>query len=400
MPDAVFPPPPDRVQPRRALLSVFDKTGLVETARALHALGVELVSTGGTRAAIAEAGLPVRDVAELTGFPEMMDGRVKTLHPMVHGGLLGVRDAPAHAEAMAAHGIGGIDILYCTLYPFERVSAAGADFATAVENIDIGGPAMTRSAAKNHGYVAVCVDPQSMAEVLDALHAEGATRLELRTRLAARAFARTAAYDAAVSAWFARELDDLFPARMSVAGELIQAMRYGENPHQGAAFYRTGEVRPGVATARQLQGKALSYNNVADTDAAIELVAEFDPGESAAAVIVKHANPCGVALGRDLETAYRRALQCDPVSAFGGIVAVNRKLDAAAARAIADIFTEVVVAPDADEDAVAVFAAKKNLRLLLTGGLPDPAQPGQTVRSVAGACWSRAATSPGCARPT
>ncbi|WP_174299296.1 bifunctional phosphoribosylaminoimidazolecarboxamide formyltransferase/IMP cyclohydrolase [Caulobacter sp. S45] len=379
-----FPPAPDRVPVRRALISVSDKAGLVEAGRALHALGVELVSTGGTRAALAAAGLPVRDVAELTGFPEMMDGRVKTLHPVVHGGLLGVRDAPSHAQAMAEHGIGGIDLLYVNLYPFEATVAAGADFATAVENIDIGGPAMIRSAAKNHGCVAVCTDPEAMAEVLAALQADGATTLELRKRLAARAFARTAAYDAAISTWFAGQLGDAFPERKAIAGERLQTMRYGENPHQAAAFYRLGATRPGVAAARQHQGKALSYNNVADTDAAFELVAEFDPADHAAVAIIKHANPCGVAVGGSLLEAYRRALQCDPVSAFGGIVAVNRRLDVAAARAIVEVFTEVVIAPEADEDAIAVFAAKKNLRLLTTGGLPDPRAAGEVFRSVAG----------------
>jgi phosphoribosylaminoimidazolecarboxamide formyltransferase/IMP cyclohydrolase len=277
-----FPPPPDRQPVRRALLSVSDKTGLVEAAKALAARGVELISTGGTRAAIAAAGLPVKDVSEVTGFPEMMDGRVKTLHPRVHGGLLGVRDAPAHAAAMDEHAIAAIDLLYVNLYPFEATVAGGADFATSVENIDIGGPAMIRSAAKNHGYVAVCTAPDDLAEVLAAIEADGATSLALRKRLAGRAFARTAAYDAAISGWFAQQLDAT-PARKTIAGELVQAMRYGENPHQAAAFYRTAEARPGVATARQLQGKALSYNNVADTDAAIELVAEFDPGDSAAA---------------------------------------------------------------------------------------------------------------------
>ncbi len=381
---ATFPPAPDRVPVRRALISVSDKAGLIEAARALHDLGVELVSTGGTRAAIAAAGLAVKDVAELTGFPEMMDGRVKTLHPAVHGALLGVRDAPAHAQAMAEHGMAGIDLLYVNLYPFEATVASGADFPLAVENIDIGGPAMIRSAAKNHGYVAVCTDPEAMAEVLAALRADRATTLDLRRRLAARAFARTAAYDAAISTWFAGQLDDAYPARKTIAGERLQTMRYGENPHQAAAFYRSGAARPGVAAARQHQGKELSYNNVADTDAAFELVAEFDPVDRAAVAIIKHANPCGVAVGGSLLEAYRRALQCDPVSAFGGIVAVNRRLDAEAARAIVEVFTEVVIAPEADDDAIAVFATKKNLRLLTTGGLPDPRASGEVFRSVAG----------------
>jgi phosphoribosylaminoimidazolecarboxamide formyltransferase/IMP cyclohydrolase len=379
-----FPPAPDRAVVRRALISVFDKTGLVDAAKALVETGVELVSTGGTRAAIAAAGLPVRDVAELTGFPEMMDGRVKTLHPAVHGGLLGVRAAPDHAEAMERHAIGSIDLLYVSLYPFEAAVAGGGDFATCVENIDIGGPAMIRSAAKNHAYVAVATSPTDLAEVLDALKADGATTMALRQSLAARAFARTASYDAAIAAWFAGQAGEAFPARKTIAGSLVQTMRYGENPHQKAAFYAFPKPRAGVATARQLQGKALSYNNIADTDAAYELVAEFDPKASAAVAIIKHANPCGVALGSDVRTAYLRALECDPVSAFGGIIALNRRLDLAAAQEITKILTEVVIAPGADEDAIAFFAKKKNLRLLLTEGLPDPLAEGEAFRSVAG----------------
>jgi phosphoribosylaminoimidazolecarboxamide formyltransferase / IMP cyclohydrolase len=380
---SAFPPAPDLIPVRRALISVSDKTGLVETAQALAAAGVELVSTGGTKAAIAAAGLPVKDVAELTGFPEMMDGRVKTLHPVVHGGLLGVRDAPEHAAAMREHQIGPIDLLYVNLYPFEATVARGAGFAECVENIDIGGPAMIRSAAKNHAYVAVCTGPEDMAEVLAALKA-GGTTLELRRRLAARAYARTAAYDAAISGWFAGQVGEAWPARKSIAGQLKQTMRYGENPHQAAALYTFPNPRPGVATARQLQGKELSYNNINDTDAAVELVAEFDPGASAAVAIIKHANPCGVALGPDLKTAYERALQCDPVSAFGGIVAVNRRLDASAAAEICKIFTEVVIAPEADEDAIERFRRRRDLRLLVTGALPDPLAKGETFKSVAG----------------
>ena len=379
-----YPAAADLAPVKRALLSVSDKTGLIDMARALTELGVELVSTGGTRAAIAAAGLPVRDVSDLTGFPEMMDGRVKTLHPMVHGGLLGVRDAPEHAAAMAEHAIDGIDLLYVNLYPFEETVAAGGDFAACVENIDIGGPAMIRSAAKNHAYVAVCTAPEDLAEVVAALKADGATPLALRQALAARAYARTAAYDTAISAWFAAAVGEAFPKRKSITGALVQTMRYGENPHQAAAFYAFPHPRAGVATARQLQGKELSYNNIADTDAAIELVAEFDPKAHAAVAIIKHANPCGVALGADLTEAYQRALQCDPVSAFGGIVAVNRSLDGAAATEIAKIFTEVVIAPGADADAIAVFAKRRNLRLLLTDGLPDPLAAGETFRSVAG----------------
>ena len=374
-----FPPAPDRVAPKRALISLSDKTGLEDAARTLHGLGVELVSTGGTRAAIAGFGLPVKDVADLTGFPEMMDGRVKTLHPVVHGGLLGVRDAADHAEAMATHNIGPIDIVWVDLYPFESTVASGAGFDAVVENIDIGGPAMIRSGSKNHGYVAVCVDQASVAELLEALKADGATTLALRKRLAASAFARTAAYDAAVSGWFAQQVGDAAPARKSISGSLAETLRYGENPHQTGAFYRTGDTRPGVAHARQLQGKELGYNNIADADAAYELVAEF---EAPACVIVKHANPCGVAVGSDLAAAYARALECDAVSAFGGVIAVNRSLTGADARLITDIFTEVVIAPGADEEARAIFAARKNLRLLLTDGLPGPVARPQPHRRI------------------
>jgi phosphoribosylaminoimidazolecarboxamide formyltransferase/IMP cyclohydrolase len=379
-----YPKAPDRAPIKRALISVSDKTGLIETAQALHDLGVELISTGGTKAAIAGAGIPVKDVSEITGFPEMMDGRVKTLHPIVHGGLLGVRDAPEHAKAMSEHGIGGIDLLYVNLYPFEATVASGADHDTCVENIDIGGPAMIRSAAKNHAYVCVCTEPEQVAEVIAALKADGTTPLPLRRLLAARAYARTAAYDAAIAGWFAAELQDWFPPRLTLAGERIQTMRYGENPHQFAAFYRSGEGRPGVATARVVQGKELSYNNVADTDAAFELVAEFDPAEHAAVAIIKHANPCGVAVAPDAATAYQRALECDPTSAFGGIVALNRTLDAKTASELLKIFTEVVIAPDAEEAALTLFQAKKNVRLLLTGGLPDPQRQGGVFRSVSG----------------
>ena len=380
-----FPPAPDLVLIRRALVSVFDKTGLIEAARELADLGVELVSTGGTAAALAGAGLAVKDVSALTGFPEMMDGRVKTLHPAVHGALLGVRDAAHQAAAMAEHQIGAIDLVYVNLYPFEASVAAGSSFEASIENIDIGGPAMIRSGAKNHAYVAVCTEPEDLARVLDALRRDGGTSLALRRDLAARAFARTAAYDGAIAAWFAAgQGDGGWPPRKLIFGRLEAAMRYGENPHQGAALYVSPTPRPGVTTARQLQGKALGYNNISDTDSALELVAEFDPDVSAVAVIVKHANPCGVALGADLAKAYQRALQCDPVSAFGGIVAVNRRLDGAAAAEIVKIFTEVVIAPDADEAAIAVFSARKNLRLLLTGSLPDPRARGETFKSVAG----------------
>jgi phosphoribosylaminoimidazolecarboxamide formyltransferase/IMP cyclohydrolase len=369
----------------RALLSVSDKTGLAEFARILADYGIELVSTGGTAKALKDAGLRVLDVAELTGFPEMMDGRVKTLHPKVHGGLLAIRQHPAHAQAMAAHGIRPIDLLVVNLYPFEATVARDAAFDECIENIDIGGPAMIRAAAKNHADVAVVVEPADYGTVLAELaqHA-GSTTLALRKKLAAKAYARTATYDAAISNWFATELHDAAPAYRAFGGHLAEALRYGENPHQSAAFYRAPEARFGVATARQAQGKQLSYNNINDTDAAYECVAEFDPGQTAACAIIKHANPCGVAEGASLVDAYRRALACDRTSAFGGIVALNRALDADAARAITEIFTEVIIAPDATEEAIAIVAAKKNLRLLLAGGLPDPRASGLTVKSVAG----------------
>jgi phosphoribosylaminoimidazolecarboxamide formyltransferase/IMP cyclohydrolase len=369
----------------RALISVSDKNGLIDLAQALARYGVEIVSTGGTRAALRAAGLTVIDVAELTGFPEMMDGRVKTLHPNVHGGLLAIRHNSQHAAALAQHGIRPIDLLVVNLYPFEDTIAGGADFENCVENIDIGGPAMIRAAAKNHDDVTVVVEPQDYEQLTAELaqHA-GATTLALRRKLAAKAYARTAAYDAAISNWFARELADPAPAYRAVAGRLAQALRYGENPHQSAAFYRTPETRFGVATARQLQGKQLSYNNINDTDAAYECVAEFYPERTAACALIKHANPCGVAEAESLIEAYRKALACDPVSAYGGIVALNRTLDAEAARAITEIFTEVIIAPDATPEAIAVVAAKKNLRLLLAGGLPDPRAVGLTVKSVAG----------------
>src|SRR5437764_362796 len=383
---------------RRALLSVSDKSGLVEFARALADQSIELISTGGTRKALAEAGLGVLDISELTGFPEMMDGRVKTLHPKVHGGLLALRDNQHHDAAMRAHGIQPIDLLVVSLYPFEATVAKGADFDTCIENIDIGGPAMIRAAAKNHADVMVVVDPNDYAVVLMELRDHGgATTLELRRRLAAKAYARTGVYDAAISNWFADQLSDAAPAFRAIGGHLIEPLRYGENPHQAAAFYRTSEQRPGVATARQLQGKTLSYNNINDTDAAFECVAEFDPRRTAACVIVKHANPCGVAEGGSLVDAYRKALACDPVSAFGGIVALNQPLDAAAARAITEIFTEVIIAPAASEAAQAAelpeplttgwvvaadafFPFADGLLVAIEAGATAVIQPGGSVR--------------------
>ena len=378
---------------RRALLSVSDKTGLVPFAKALSDQGVALVSTGGTSAALKAAGLAVTDVADLTGFPAMMDGRVKTLHPAVHGGLLAIRGNAEHDAAAAKAGIQPIDLLVVNLYPFEATIANNAADDECIENIDVGGPAMIRAAAKNHDGVVVLVDAGDYAGVLAEMAAHaGGTTFGFRQRMAAKAYARTATYDAAISTWFAATLDDTAPDSganhqapkyRAFGGELAQELRYGENPHQIAAFYRSADRRIGVATATQHQGKELSYNNLNDTDAAFELVAEFDPTVPAVAII-KHANPCGVAIGATLKDAYLAALRCDSTSAFGGIIALNRAIDAEAATEITKIFTEVVIAPDATPDAKAIFAAKRNLRLLTTGGLPDPRAKGLMVRSLAG----------------
>ena len=374
----------DVIPAKRALLSVSDKDGIIELARALVDLGVDLVSTGGTRRAIADAGIPVIDVSDVTDFPEIMDGRVKTLHPLVHGGLLGVRDHEEHAKAMQEHGIVGIDIVVVNLYPFEETISKGADYSSAIENIDIGGPAMVRASAKNHAYVSVVTDPADYDDVLGAIKDKGGTSYQQRQKLAAKAFAMTAAYDAAVSNWFADELEHNMPIKRAVAGTLSSVMRYGENPHQTAGFYKTGAHRYGVSTATQIQGKQLSFNNINDTDAAFELVSEFDPNRTAAVAIIKHANPCGVAEGASLKDAYEMALRCDPVSAFGGIVALNQTLDGEAAEEIVKVFTEVIIAPDVTDEAKAIVAAKKNLRLLITGGLPDVREKALNIRSVAG----------------
>jgi phosphoribosylaminoimidazolecarboxamide formyltransferase/IMP cyclohydrolase len=368
----------DFVPVRRALISVSDKTGLVEFAKALAGLGVEILSTGGTAQALRQAGIPVVDVSAHTGFPEILDGRVKTLVPQIHGGILGRRDDPAHMAQMAEHNIAPIDLVAVNLYPFEKTVAGGADFADCVENIDIGGPALIRAAAKNHDAVAVLTAPEHFAQVLAELAEHGGTSLALRKSLAAQAYARTAAYDAAIANWFAGAE---YPARFVVAGALKQNLRYGENPHQSAAFYTAAPARFGVATAVQVQGKELSYNNLNDTDAAFECVAEF---AEPSIVIVKHANPCGVASATVMADAWDAALACDPVSAFGGIVALNRTLDEQTASKIATIFTEVIIAPDATEGAKTVLAKKKNLRLLLTGGVPDAAAAAQNFKSIAG----------------
>jgi phosphoribosylaminoimidazolecarboxamide formyltransferase/IMP cyclohydrolase len=365
---------------RRALLSVSDKTGIVELAQGLAQNGVELVSTGGTAKALRDAGLEVRDISDLTGFPEMMDGRVKTLHPVVHGGLLAVRDDAAHVASMEEHGIGAIDLVVVNLYPFEATVAKGAERDEIIENIDIGGPSMVRSAAKNHAFVAIVTDPADYALV-----AGGSTTLADRRKFAAKAYAATAAYDGMIATWFGQvDQGEAFPETLAITLQRGQSLRYGENPHQSAAFYTAGGSAPrGIGQARQVQGKDLSYNNLNDADAALDLISEYRDA-APTCVIVKHANPCGVATGETLEAAYGAAFACDTVSAFGGIIALNRPLDGATARAIAGIFTEVVVAPDADEEALAIFAAKKNLRLLLTGELPDPARAGLLAKAITG----------------
>jgi len=370
---------------RRALLSVSDKTNLVGFARALAGLGVELVSTGGTAAALKDAGIAVRDIAEHTGYPELMDGRLKTLHPKVHGGLLAIRGNAEHARSAAAHGIEPIDLLAVNLYPFEAAVARGAPFTDCIENIDIGGPAMIRAAAKNHAGVCVVVDPEDYAVVLEDIAAGGgATSLRLRAALAAKAFALTAAYDAAIGTWFAAEIGEANPRWRTFSGSLVRTLRYGENPHQMAALYASGGRRCGMAAAAQQQGKELSYNNLADGDAAIALISEFDCRRCPAVAIIKHANPCGVALGATLLEAYDKALRCDPASAFGGIIALNGPIDAATAEAITKILTEIVIAPEASAEARAIFAAKRNLRLLTIGTLPDPRAQGLAFRQVSG----------------
>jgi phosphoribosylaminoimidazolecarboxamide formyltransferase/IMP cyclohydrolase len=378
-------PAPDLVPIRRALISVSDKTGLVQHAWALAKYGVSLISTGGTKQAIAESNLDVTDVSTVTGFPEMMDGRLKTLHPKVHGGLLARRDLEGHVESMEEHNIPPIDLLYVNLYPFEATVAREGSFEECVENIDIGGPAMIRAAAKNHEFVAVATDAEDLTSILDELRQhKGSTTLALRRRLAQKAFARCAAYDAAISNWFADTLNEATPAWRAFGGKLRQGLRYGENPHQRAAFYADANPRPGIATAEQLQGKDLSYINLLDADAAFEIASEFDGAKMPAVAIIKHANPCGVAIGASLRDAYERALACDPVSRFGGVIAVNTLLDLEAAEAIAAMFTEVIIAPDISAQAATALSKKKNLRVLITGKMPNPKDRAWLARSVSG----------------
>src|SRR5215468_5066081 len=381
-PHYVPSPTPDLARIERALISVSDKEGLVELGRALAQHNIEILSTGGSAKALREAGLKVVEVSDHTGFPEIMDGRVKTLQPSIHGGILARRTDEGHCKAMRDHRIAGIDLVVVTLYPFEATVARGADFATSVENIDIGGPALIRASAKNHDFVTVVVDPADYVALIAelALH-DGGTTLALRRKLAAKAFARTAAYDSAIAGWFARQEGETFPERLTLAAERVQILRYGENPHQQAAFYSDGSRRPGVATARIVQGRELSYNNISDTEAAYECVAEF---KEPAVVVVKHANPCGVAIGADQYSAYLKAYACDPVSIYGGIVALNTTLDARTAEDLAKRFLEVVIAPDATQEALAVLARRKDVRVLLAGTLPDPTAGGMTLKSVAG----------------
>lgn len=368
----------------RALISVSDKTGVVEFARSLESLGTEIISTGGTAKAIREAGIAVKDVSEITGFPEIMDGRVKTLHPLVHGGLLGRGE---HDKAvMEKHGITQIDIVAVNLYPFEAtVARPDCSFADAIENIDIGGPAMIRSAAKNHAFVSVVVDPSDYGAIIEELTTNaGTVSSATRQRLAKKAFSHTGCYDAAIAAYFrGQDNDDSYPERLPVALKLRETLRYGENPHQSAALYTTSDSAPGsLVSARQIQGKPLSFNNIADANAALECVKSLDqPG----CVIVKHANPCGVAVNADQVAAYQAAYACDPTSAFGGIIAFNRPVQAeVAATIIAQQFVEVVVAPSVDDGAAAAFAAKPNVRVLACGEWAEAAKPGMMLQQVEG----------------
>jgi len=364
---------------KRALLSVSDKTGLIELAAFLHGKGVEILSTGGTAKVLRDAKIPVKDVSEYTGFPEIMDGRVKTLHPKIHGGILAVRDSKEHQAAMEKHQIPPIDLIVINLYPFEETVAKGADFDTSIENIDIGGPSLIRGAAKNHAFVTVVVDPADYGKVMDEIRSGGDTSAATKKTLAAKAYARTAAYDSAISRWFAAQLGNPFPASLTVSGSLKQIMHYGENPHQKAAFYVT-ETAGTLAAAKQVQGAELSYNNVNDASAAFELVREFD---EPAVVIVKHANPCGVAIAGNITDAFKKALACDPVSAYGGIIAVNRPLTQDFCEALGKLFLEVLIAPDVDAAAKQALASRKKLKLLLSDKVTK-AKPTMVIKSVSG----------------
>ncbi len=375
---------PKAVQIRRALISVSNKDGLEAFVRKLHARDIEILSTGGTAGFIRNLDIPVTDVSDYTEFPEMMDGRLKTLHPRIHGALLAQRNNEEHESAAKKHGINPIELLVVNLYPFAETMLSGADYATCVENIDIGGPAMIRAAAKNHDRVTVVTDVQDYSSLLKELEEhDGATTYALRRRLAANAYSLTATYDSNIASWFAaQDFATDFPRRASFSGTLKQTLRYGENPHQQAALYTVdGSQRPGPAQASQIQGKEMSYNNFLDTDAAFELVAEF---EEPAIAIIKHANPCGVAVAQNLKDAYISARMCDPVSAFGGIIAANRMLDAETAEAIVKSYVEVIIAPSVENAALRILEKKENIRVLTTGAMPDPGVKRRMVRQIAG----------------
>ncbi len=376
---------PRAIKIKRALISVSDKNGIEDFAQKLQNHGVEIISTGGTAKLLQSKGLKVTEISDFTGFPEIMDGRVKTLHPKVHGALLARRDDEQHLKAMSDNDIQGIDMLIVNLYPFVETMKAGKNFNTCIENIDIGGPAMIRSAAKNHDFLTVITDPEDYERVLNDMDShDGAITHHVRKHLAATAFSLTATYDSNISSWLVAQMDESFgyPRRISFSGNLKQELRYGENPHQSAALYTMDDcIRPGAATATQIQGKALSYNNLNDTNAAFELVAEF---EEPTVAIIKHANPCGVASAQSTLEAYNRALQCDPTSAFGGIIALNRALNKETAEAIMGGFVEVIIAPSIEDGAIEVLQAKKNIRVLTTGSMPDKGQKGRMITRISG----------------
>lgn len=370
---------------KRALISVSDKKGIVKFASALNDAGIKIISTGGTFSELKKANIDVKDVSSVTSFPEILDGRVKTLHPKIHGGLLNIRSNKDHQKTINEQEIENIDLLIVNLYPFEDTVKNKSDYKTCIENIDIGGPAMIRAAAKNHESVGVIVDPEDYDEIINEINDNDLSLTkETLKRLALKAFARTAAYDSTISNWLSNELDMPLDKYKSIGGLEHQNLRYGENPHQKAKFYNDGSNVCGLITANQIQGKELSYNNINDTNAAFELVSEFDPNLKPAVAIIKHANPCGVATGDSLNSAYQNALRCDSVSAFGGIIALNQKLDGETAKEISEIFTEVIIAPSISDEAKNILSSKKNLRVLITGGLADPEKSGVMIKSIAG----------------
>ena len=370
---------------KRALISVSDKKGIVKFASALNDAGIEIISTGGTFSKLKNANIDIKDVSSVTNFPEILDGRVKTLHPKIHGGLLNVRSNKDHQKTISEQEIENIDLLVVNLYPFEDTIKNKSDYKTCIENIDIGGPAMIRAAAKNHESVAVIVDPDDYDEIINEMNNNGLSLTkETLKKLAFKAFARTAAYDSIISNWISNEMDIPLGKYKSIGGIEHQNLRYGENPHQKAKFYNDGSNVCGLITANQIQGKGLSYNNINDTNAAFELVSEFDPSLKSAVAIIKHANPCGVAIGDNLSSTYKKALRCDSVSAFGSIIALNKELDSETAKEISKIFTEVIIAPSINDEAKNILSSKKNLRVLITGGLANPEKSDVMIKSVAG----------------